>query len=141
MRRIDFLISPKDIFQFQYQNCPALVNFPPNLPAFNRWNIKSEKIRETSDNVHVKGISLAICFSAEKFCWRIEISTYSNVSKWNQTFVESFHSLANDEQQSCRITGEKKIKRLQIYIVSDQLSDRSLFLDFVTFRSRNHRVC
>jgi len=52
-------------------------------------------------------------------------------------FCWEFSQLANDEQQSCRILGEKKIKSLQIYIVSDQLSDQSLFPDLVTFRSRN----
>ena len=93
------------------------MNLPQNLPAFDCLYIQREKFSETSDNVHVKGISLEICFSAEKFSWRIEISTYSNVSKWNQTFVESFHSLANDEQQSCRMTGEKKSKGYR-YILS-----------------------
>jgi len=35
-------------------------------------------------------------------------------------FCWEFSQFANDEQQSCRILGEKKIKSLRIDIVSDQ---------------------
>jgi len=74
--------------------------------------LQKRELSETGDKFRVLWFSLAIAFSAEKFCWRIEIiggATYSNVSKkWNQTFLEFSQLLANDEQQPCRILGENQ---------------------------------